>query len=259
MGQKSIEDKNSCQLQGKFITWGHRGASGHFPENTLLAFQTAIKMGADGIECDLRESRDGKIVVFHDVTLRRIASQPERIDQLSLAEIRKFDVGDGERIPELKGLLQKTDFLMNLEIKAVRPEKLLKEVYQQNAQHRVLLSSFDSEILIRIRSLDSAISLGYLVDKKGDAAIFKKANAMRAQTIHFSRRLITEDKIARVHQEGFCVYAYTVDAPNQMARFIKMGINGLFTNYPDRLYRVRMKGTPAPVGLVKDRAKPPIM
>ncbi len=191
-------------------------------------------MGANGIECDLRESRDGKIVIFHDATLKRIAGRPERIDRLSLAEIRKIT----PEIPALKALLEKTDFLLNLEIKEVRAKNLLNAIYQHNAQHRVLISSFHSEILLKIRSLDSTISLGYLVDRKEESGVFKKANAMKAKAIHFSRRLITGDKIARVHQKGFLVYAYTVDAPNQMSRFIKMGIDGLFTNYPDRLSRI---------------------
>jgi glycerophosphoryl diester phosphodiesterase len=63
---------------------------------------------------------------------------------------------------------------------------------------------------------------------------------MKAQSLHFSKTLITEDKIARVHREGFLVYAYTIDAPNQMSRFMKMGMDGLFTNYPDRLSRVKI-------------------
>ncbi len=249
--QKSIADKNACQT---FINWGHRGASGHQPENTLVSFQTAMAMGADGIECDIRESRDGRIMIFHDPTLKRIAGRPERIDRLTFSELRKIDAGDGEQIPELKALFQKTppDFLLNLEIKQVRPEKLLDLIYRHNAQYRVLISSFYSEILIKIRSLDSAIRLGYLVDRNSstvpcegnvpceDADLFKKANTMKAQSLHFSKRLITEDRIARVHREGFLIYAYTIDAPNQMSRFMKMGMDGLFTNYPDRLSRVQI-------------------
>jgi len=240
MSQKSIEDKNACQT---FINWGHRGASGHTPENTLLAFQTAMAMGADGIECDIRESRDGKMVIFHDTNLMRIAGKSTPIRQLAFSEIQKMNAGDGESIPELKELIKNTpnNFLLNLEIKEVRPEKLLAEVYRHHAQHRVLISSFHAEILIRIRSLDSAIAIGYLVNKNGESAIYKKANAMKAEALHFSRRLITEEKIARVHNEGFFVYAYTVDSPNQMTRFMNMGIDGLFTNYPDRLSRVRIK------------------
>jgi len=241
MTQKTIEDNKPCQTLGnKFINWGHRGGSGHAPENTLLSFRTAIAMGADGIECDIRESRDGKIVIFHDATLRRIAGISSPINQLSLAQIQKIDAGDGEQIPELKELLQKK-FLLNLEIKEVRPEKLLDTIYRHNAQSRVLISSFHSEILLKIRSLDSKISLGYLVDRKEEVSVFRKAHKMKARSLHFSRRLITENKILRVHQEGFLVYAYTVDAPNQMSRFIKMGIDGLFTNYPDRLSRVQSK------------------
>jgi len=270
--QKFIRDQNACQLaratvQGadfarpstgcggigseakqaptfnRFMNWGHRGASGHQPENTLLAFQTAIAMGANGIECDIRESRDGRLIIFHDETLTRIAGSPSPINQLTFSEIRKVNAGNQERIPELKELLKTTppDFLLNLEIKEARPEKLLDQVYRHHVEHRVLLSSFDSETLLRIRSLDSTISLGYLVNRKEESAVFKKANKMKATALHLSSRLITKDKIARVHQEGFLVYAYTVDAPKQMSHFIKMGINGLFTNYPDRLSHLQIK------------------
>ncbi len=229
--------------RGPFMNWGHRGASGHAPENTILAFKTALTMGADGIECDIRESRDGKLVIFHDANFRRIAGKSSSINRLSLAEIQKIDVGNGERIPTLQALFEHTpqDFLLNLEMKDVRPENLINAIYRHNVQHRVLLSSFDSEVLRKVRSLDSAIRIGYLVDRKMGLPVFKKATAMKAQAIHFSKRLITEDKIAQVHREGFLVYAYTVDAPNQMSHFMKMGIDGLFTNYPDRLSRVRIK------------------
>jgi len=208
----------------------------------MLSFQTAIAMGANGIECDIRESRDGQLVIFHDATLRRIAGKSSPIHRLTYSAILEIDAGGGERIPTLKALFEKTpsNLLLNLEIKAVRPEKLLDEVYRHNVQSRVLFSSFDAEILLRIRSLDSAIRLGYLVDQKEDLAIYKIANEMKAQSVHFSRRLITWDRIESVHREGFLIYAYTVDAPSQMSRFIKMGMDGLFTNYPDRLSRVQI-------------------
>ncbi len=208
-------------------------------------------MGADGIECDLRESQDGQLIVFHDPTLKRIAGRPEPVDQLPLAKLKKIDVGSWfsdaykkERIPTLSELIEqiKPPSLLNLEVKKAAPQTLLEEVYRHNAKDRVLFSSFDHRLLTRIRALDSSVAIGYLVGRKVTAALLKGAQKIKAQSLHLSAKDVTPQLIQRVHREGFRVYPYTIDETGQMARFIEMGVDGLFTNYPDRLSQLLKKG-----------------
>ncbi len=232
------------------INWAHRGASGHAPENTLSAFRLAIEMGADGIECDLRESQDGEVIVFHDPTLKRIAGRSEFIHQLPILELKKINIGIGfsaadrkERIPTLSELITeiKPPFLLNLEMKRATPQRVLDTVYRHNAKDRVLISSFDLDTLTQLRSLDSDIAIGYLVDRNVTPTHLKEAEKIKAKSLHLSVRGATTDMIQRVHHNGFLVYPYTVDKTNQMVRFVKMGADGLFTNYPDRLSQLILK------------------
>jgi len=228
----------------KIINWAHRGASGHATENTLLAFRMAVQMGADGIECDIRETRDGQLVIFHDATLQRMANQSRAIERCVLAKLKQIAIGQGtsllghtERIPTLSQLFKNVESpcLLNLEIKKVTPERLLDEVYRHHAQKRVLLSSFDGAVLSQIRSLDSKIAIGYLLDGTMTTAIVKEAREMNARSLHLNVKQITQSVIERVHGEGFQIYAYTVNNVAPMAQLIEMGIDGFFTNYPDRL------------------------
>jgi len=231
----------------KIINWAHRGASGHATENTLLAFQMAVEMGADGIECDIRETRDGHLVIFHDATLKRMTNQSQAIARCPLTQLAQMSLRKGidtprpeENIPELSQLFEaiKSPCLLNLEIKKATPEKLLDQVYRYHAQKRVLLSSFEGALLSKIRSLDSEIAIGYLLEKEVTTAMVKKAKAIGARSLHLHVKKITKKVIERVHGEGFHLYVYTVDDPGGMARLIEMGVDGLFTNYPDRLSRL---------------------
>jgi len=229
----------------KVTNWAHRGASGHATENTLSAFKMAVQMGADGIECDLRETCDGHFVIFHDATLKRMANQPDAIAHCSLDQLQQVNLGHrgrrkGEPLPALSQLFKNVNppCLLNLEIKKGTPEKLLDQVYQHHAQERVLLSSFDGLLLSRIRSLDSHIAIGYLLDQRVTTDILKEARKMKARSLHLDVRQVTEKGIRRLQTEGFQVYAYTVNDFAQMTQLIGMGIDGLFTNYPDRLTRL---------------------
>jgi glycerophosphoryl diester phosphodiesterase len=237
-------------LSGRFINWGHRGSSGHAPENTLAAFHLAVQMGANGIECDLRESQDGQLIVFHDPTLKRIASRPEAVRHLSVKELKRIDIGSwfsnrykGERIPTLFQLIEQipSPTLLNLEIKKVTPKKMLDMVYKYNAQGRVLFSSFDYKVLNRIRSLDSSAAIGYLVEEGVTGAVIQRAREMQAISVHLSWKKVTPKTIHRIHEAGFLVHSYTVNEVDQMTRLVEMGLDGCFTNYPDRLSTLRGK------------------
>lgn len=231
-------------MDKKIIVWAHRGASGHAPENTLVAFEKAMAMGADGIECDLRESREGELVIFHDPTVQRLTGQSGRVVDLTLAELKRLDIGSwfapafaGQMVLTAAELIDKIPppFLLNLEIKAASPRKVVDLIQKKEIANRVIVSSFDPILLKKVRSLHPSLPLGYLVDREPLKKILQEARRLEAVSIHLASRRVTPDLIEKAHREGFKVYVYTINEPSQMNLFIGMGVDGLFTNYPDRL------------------------
>jgi glycerophosphoryl diester phosphodiesterase len=231
-------------MNKKMIIWAHRGASGHAPENTLAAFEKAMAMGADGIECDLRESREGELVVFHDPTIKRLTRQAGRVVDLSLSELKQLDIGAwfapdfaGQRVVTVKELLAQVRplVLLNLEIKAAAPQKIVDLVQEKGIADRVIVSSFDHILLKKLRSLHPTLRIGYLIDREPVKKILQEARRLDAVSLHLPSKRATPELIEQAHRERFEVYVYTVNEPDQMKHFIEIGADGLFTNYPDRL------------------------
>ncbi|MBI3805264.1 MAG: glycerophosphodiester phosphodiesterase [Nitrospirae bacterium] len=244
-------------MKKKILIWAHRGASGHAPENTLASFEKAMAMGADGIECDLRESREGELVVFHDPTIKRLTRQAGRVVDLSLSELKQLDIGTwfapdfaGQTVVTAKELIAKIPppFLLNLEIKAAAPQKIVDLVRGTGMADRVVVSSFDHTLLKKLRTLHPTLPIGYLIDREPLKKILQEARRLEAVSLHLPSKRMSPELIEQAHQAGFKVYVYTVNDPDQMRYFIEIGIDGLFTNYPDRLAGLLSKtmGIPEP-------------
>lgn len=237
-------------MDKKIIIWAHRGASGHAPENTLVAFQKAMEMGADGIECDLRESREGDLVVFHDPTIKRLTGQSGRVVDLTLSELKRLDIGSWfapsfaqQTVLTAAELIDKIPppFLLNLEIKAASPQKVVDLIQKKGIAERVIVSSFDHILLKKVRSLHPTLPIGYLVNRESWKKMLQEVRRLEAVSIHLASRKVTPALIESAHKEKLKVYVYTVNDPAQMAALIEMGADGLFTNYPDRLAEVLSK------------------
>ena len=151
------------------LIWGHRGASGHAPENTLPAFQLAADMGADGVELDVQLTRDGIPVICHDETVDRTSNGAGWLKDFTYSEIRKLDFScgnaayEGVRIPALEevlDLLAPTGLTINIEIKTGiifydrSEEIILKLVRDRNWEDRIIYSSFNHYTVRRIKELD---------------------------------------------------------------------------------------------------------
>ncbi len=233
----------------KIVNWAHRGASGYAPENTLAAFKMAIEMGCDGIECDIRESQEGELIVFHDSGIRRLTGRRGQIDQLPLSKIKTLAVQgpgafSGERIPSLAETLPllPAPIRINLEIKAASAQKMVEFVRANYISNRVVLSAFNHPVLFEIRALDPNISLGYLVDREPWDEVFREASILWAVSLNVPVHRVSHPVIRRAHNNGFELHVYTVNDPSEMTRLIQMGVDGLFTNYPDRLADLLLTG-----------------
>jgi glycerophosphoryl diester phosphodiesterase len=221
----------------------HRGASGHLPENTLPAYELAVSQGADMIEIDLHATRDGVTVVAHDAELVGFGGRGE-ISQATLAEVRALDAGGGERIPTLDEVLDRFGerIAFNLEIKRAGAaeyaglEGLAAEaVERRGLLERTLFSSFYDAVLLRLRARAPDARIGFLLSPRHPERPLERARAVGAEALHPWFGMVDAALVAAAHAEGLAVYPYTVDAPDEMRRLLEIGVDGLFTNFPDRL------------------------
>ncbi len=152
--------------EDRILVLGHRGYMAKFPENTLLAYKKAIEAGADGVEVDVWLTKDGNVIALHDETLERTAKIRANIKDMTLKELKKADVGMGEKIPTLREILEilPKDSLINIEIKDVDAVEATYDIIKEyNAVNRTLISSFNIEALHKARELDNKIKLGVLI------------------------------------------------------------------------------------------------
>src|SRR5262245_19365012 len=235
----------------------HRGASGVFPENTRLAFEKAIAAGADMIELDCQMTRDGHVVIFHDEKLRRICGVPGALRDRTLAELKRLDIGKwrgkafkGERILTLEEALETVahDTDVCLELKSFggpSPGLELKALFilsHYDYLERTILSSFDYRCLARLRELAPEAALGviYGVDSDGDP--FAVAEQLGARSIHVQKELASRSWLSRAWDDGLDVYVWTVNDFREMTAFAGMGVQGLISDYPEKLCQLRSFG-----------------
>lgn len=219
----------------------HRGAKGYLPENTLPAFAKALEMGAYGIELDVHLSKDGQIFVFHDEHTERLTGCEGLFSEMSAAEIRDLKVG-GFAIPSLQEVMDllRGRCLLNIELKTKDASKpvigLIEKYVAKNGwdYNKFLVSSFDWTALQDIRKWNPKIPLGVLTETDlGLASSF--AAFIKAETIHPHYHLLTYGNTMELVQKGFGVYAWTVNVPEDIARIKSYGVNGIITDFPDKI------------------------
>ncbi len=227
----------------------HRGASAHAPENTLASFQLAVDQKADAIELDVRLSKDGQIVVFHDREVDRTTDCQGNLKNFSLNELKTMDAGsyfdqkfNEERIPTLLEILSifEESALLNIEIKTQffhqtgLAVKVARMIHNRNIIDRTLISSFNPLDLISVRRFSPDIDTGILVPpgKNGYWAELIGGKLVKYDSIHFYFRDITQELIKKYHKKNKFVFAFTVNNNKEILNLIDMGIDGIFTDNP---------------------------
>ncbi|MEY8000758.1 glycerophosphodiester phosphodiesterase [Clostridium sp. Mt-5] len=231
----------------KTLNIAHRGFSGLYPENTMLSFKKAAEAGADGIETDLHVTKDGVIVICHDETIDRTTNGSGFIRNHTYEEIRKFNAGEGEKIPSLDELLsyvKDKDLLLNLELKndIIHYNNLEKntidKIYQYKLEKNVIISSFNHKSMQKVKQYDNSIKTGLLYG----TAIYKPeeyAKKMGADALHPLFSLVMDAKIVQdIKKSGILINTYTVNRKNDMKKLIDLGVDGIITNYPNILKKL---------------------
>ncbi len=235
----------------------HRGASGSglAPENTLAAFEKAIELGVDAIEIDVHATADNYIVVLHDGTLDRTTDRQGAVRMMSLSQVRQADAGAwrgaafvGERVPMLQEVLElaRNRVVVLIEIKATHiTERVLHIVSSMRADDQVVIQSFDAETVRRVRALDAGIPTAWLVGRVTPAPARLRARRMMRQGLRLGANALsvwhgalTPVVVDELRRRAMTLWAWTVDEDIVMRDLIAMGVQGIITNYPDRLNEV---------------------
>lgn len=237
-------------------TIAHRGASGHAPENTLASFRRAVELGAQFIETDLQITRDARVIAIHDLTLDRTTSGKGPVHSLTLAEIRALDAGTwfvgrgngafgGERVPTLEEILdfaKEQDVIFYLEIKAGSAwgveHALVGTLRDRNASARVVILSFDPSAIDSVLRFDSTMMTGLLCEHPSGDLVERTVRAGARQLVARGD-LITQAEVEKAHHAGLQVVAWTINEPEQMRHLIAVGVDGIITDFPDRLLNVQ--------------------
>jgi glycerophosphoryl diester phosphodiesterase len=230
----------------------HRGASGHAPENTMAAFRLAAEMGAKFIETDLQLTRDAKIIAVHDPTVDRTTNGRGRISKMSLVELRGLDAGvkflsvdgksyKGERVPTLDEILEfarAAGVTFYLEMKESQgwgfEQSLVGALRRADAMSRVVIISFDAEQLATIKRIEPALATGFLVEKP-TTQLIEKAVALGVKQFLPRADKISPELILAAHRANLLVVVWTVNEVEDMRAVIAIGVDGIISDYPERL------------------------
>ncbi|ATI03054.1 MULTISPECIES: glycerophosphodiester phosphodiesterase family protein [Cycloclasticus] len=217
---------------------GHRGAMGCAPENTLLSIHKAIELGADWVEIDVHCVAD-KLLVIHDETVDRTTNGRGKLIDYSFEELRALDAGLGQRIPTLQEVLEVTvgKVGLNIELKGLGTGKVLTSLLRNTPEtykNKMLVSSFLMPELEQVVRLNQHVKVGVLAGNNINESI-AWATKLKAFSIHIRLQKVTPKWVDRAHDLGLKVYVYTVNKVVQIRRMKELGVDGVFSDYPNRL------------------------
>ncbi|MFO7836560.1 MAG: glycerophosphodiester phosphodiesterase family protein [Candidatus Thorarchaeota archaeon] len=216
------------------IVVGHRGAPNHAPENTLKGYAAAWKLGADMVELDVQETRDGSLICIHDYDLGRTTSGNGKVAESSLANIRELDAGEGEKVPLLSEALDlaKGDFALDIEIKTEGIEdRALDLVKEHDMIESVIFSSFSENAVSSLRNLSDKAAIGLIVKSSG----YETVDCATELGMDFIAPLfyqLTEDSVSYAHEAGLGVYPWTVNDEDYMKQMLDWNTDGIISDIP---------------------------
>jgi len=233
----------------------HRGAAGTRPELTAVGFERAIEIGVDMIELDVQLTRDGRLVVLHDLVLGRTVRGGGSVRDFDLAELQKLDAGSwfapeysDARVPSLDEVMEQTRgrVALNVEIKspsgdweATAQALLLAVDARGGGADSILVSSFDMGALRAVRASSATARLAVLWHTSDDLEeAFAHAAALGAEAIHPHHALVDGALIAAAHGRRLAVNTWTVNEPQRMRQLVELGIDGIVSDFPERFAEV---------------------
>jgi glycerophosphoryl diester phosphodiesterase len=221
----------------KTLRIGHRGAGGHAPENTLASLEKAIALQCHLAEVDVRRTADGSLILLHDERVDRTTNGKGAVADMNLADIRRLDAGRGQKIPTLEEALNTAHGKIGL-ILELKAEGLAYDVCGT-----VRASGFPGETIYASFLHDELQHVRRADPDAGTLVLFKRlpknpaAEATRLQATHAGLRFdtVTLPLVKTLHKAGLVVFVYTVNRPVDIARMRSLGVDGIVSDYPDRI------------------------
>lgn len=219
---------------------GHRGAAGSELENTLASLQSALDHGVDVVEFDVRKTKDGKLVVFHDPDLRRVTNDTRRINDLTFSQLQKIPLHGGSHIPSLSealDVLGRHQCIIEIKDNGICHE--LVKVLEQHPQAQFTVASFKLDEMAQLRAMAPSYKI-YALERTKPIDIIHTTKELGFDGIGFNYWIFNPLTYWLCNRAGLEMYAYTVDHPFQAAFLNKLYPKlAICTNYPERLLAKR--------------------
>ncbi len=250
-----LEKKSSIEKDNTCLIFAHRGSKCNRPENTLAAFQEALRVKTDGIELDVHLSKDNQLVVIHDEKVNRTTSGKGRVRDLSLTELKQLDAGSwfndrfqGERIPTLKevlNLLKGENFrgFLNIELKTDIinypriEEKVVELVAQEPLPFTIIYSSFNITTLRKLNALGVKEEIAYLAGKKLQRVSLDKVEKFMS-SLHLKKKYVLKYP-ELLASDSRILRLWGVDSEKDMRYAFQHNIAGIFTDFPEKALQIR--------------------
>ncbi|MDM5298676.1 glycerophosphodiester phosphodiesterase [Bacillus pumilus] len=237
--------------------FAHRGFKGIYPENTMVAFEHALHSGADGIELDVQLTKDGRLAVIHDEKLNRTTNLKGLVKDHTYEELKAGDASHSfyeetgaVSIPLLEEVLelisQQSTLIINIELKNSiyrypgMEEKVKEQIEHFQIEDRVLVSSFHHGSLALFHKLMPHIELSVLtMDVIHQPDMYLKTIPARGYHPNIKGAGVTTEVIMALHATDQVIRPFTVNSEKQMKNMFSLGVDGIFTDYPDRAVKIR--------------------
>jgi glycerophosphoryl diester phosphodiesterase len=236
-----LENTEALEPSRRILRIGHRGAAGHAPENTIAAIRKGISLGADLVEVDVQATRDGRLVVMHDASVDRTTNGTGLVSNLTWEELQLLDAGDGARVPDLEAALAEASgragMMLEAKVAGIGPD-LYRAVQAAGFAGPVIYASFLHAEILAIHRIDPearTMALMECVPVSG-AAFARDADATAAG---LALEFATAEFVATLHDAGLEVFVYTVNDPRLIQRAIDLGVDGIISDYPERVPTMR--------------------
>lgn len=237
----------------KYMNYAHRGFSGEYPENTMIAFEKAVEVGCDGIEFDVHFTRDNEIVIIHDEKIDRTSNGVGLVKDFSYEELCKIDFSykftdkvGFQKIPTLREYMEfirDKDIITNIELKTGIFEYLGIEqavydlICEYGLKDRVIISSFNHYTVKRMKEIDSKIKCGFLSETWIlNPGKYVKDNGV--ECFHPIYNMLNDEVLRDLKEQGIEINTWTVNEEDEIRDMINKGVVGIIGNYPNRVRKI---------------------
>ncbi len=227
------------------INYAHRGASEYAPENTFSSFYLGLLQGANGIETDVQKTKDGVLVLFHDVTLARVSNKQGKFCDYTWDELKNIKIygncttGFYDKIVTLRDFLERFsqyDIRFAIELKGADVEKeTLAIAKEYGIMNKTTFTSFQFQYIKTMKELDKTARVGWLTSSVDDETI-KRLLEIGGEEIAPKAELVTEELMEKWRKAGLGVRAWGVSSIALMKKMCMLGVDGMTVNFPDRLH-----------------------